>query len=260
MPIRTNIVSLRGSGLLTAQAEHAARGLEGGSLDPDSPPSSKPPYRQSRQDRVQAREEGATALAPPEAPVCPECGLEADRFPTLSQAWVLLEPLEPVHVVAAHLVPPRHRWVINSDGVAWNLWPSRRRGPCPPILTRPIDDTRMPPSRPRLGFPCQAIQLREPPAGTYETGRHSRGGTQPGRLGKQPSRSTPVARSTRSGMRSPASATRGWLYKRCARRSFSPRITGSPMMYRAARRFSEPQTEFGDVRVCSFPERGIPRT
>ncbi|MFF8029495.1 DUF6083 domain-containing protein [Streptomyces sp. NPDC007896] len=122
MPIRTNVVSLRGSGLLTAQAEHAARGLEGGSLDPDSPPSSKPPYRQSRQDRVQAREEGATALAPPEAPVCPECGLEADRFPTLSQAWMLLEPLEPEHVVAAHLVPPRHRWVINSDGVAWNLW------------------------------------------------------------------------------------------------------------------------------------------
>ncbi|MFD8219721.1 DUF6083 domain-containing protein [Streptomyces sp. NPDC059697] len=74
------------------------------------------------QDRVQAREEGATALAPPEAPVCPEYGLEAGRFPMLSQAWVLLEPLEPVHVVAAHLVPPRHRWVINSDGFAWNLW------------------------------------------------------------------------------------------------------------------------------------------
>ncbi|MFE2963846.1 DUF6083 domain-containing protein [Streptomyces sp. NPDC059340] len=119
----------------------------------------KPPYRQSRQDRVQAREEGATALAPPEAPVCPECGLEADRFPTLSQAWVLLEPLEPEHVVAAHLVPPRL---------------------------------------------------------------------------------TPVARSTRSGMRSPASASRSGVYKRCARRSFSPRITGSPMMYRTARRFSEP--------------------
>lgn len=73
-------------------------------------------------DRVQARAEGATAPAPPEAPVCPECGLEADRYPTLSRAWVLLERLDPVNVVPSHMVPPRFRWLINTDGVAWNTW------------------------------------------------------------------------------------------------------------------------------------------
>ncbi|MEU5382021.1 DUF6083 domain-containing protein [Streptomyces sp. NPDC005968] len=73
-------------------------------------------------DRVQAREEGATAPAPPAPPVCPECGLDADRYPTLSQAWVLLEHLDPVNVLPAHMVPPRFRWLINADGVAWNPW------------------------------------------------------------------------------------------------------------------------------------------
>jgi hypothetical protein len=77
---------------------------------------------QRASDRVEAVTEGATAPAPPDPPVCPECGLEADRFLTLSQAWVLLEPLEPVNVLPAHFVPPRQRWLINSDGVAWNPW------------------------------------------------------------------------------------------------------------------------------------------
>ncbi|MFJ8025878.1 DUF6083 domain-containing protein [Streptomyces sp. NPDC096311] len=73
-------------------------------------------------DRIEAREEGATAPAPPLPPVCRECGLGADRFPTLSKAWVLLERLDPVNVVPAHMVPPRFRWLINADGVAWNPW------------------------------------------------------------------------------------------------------------------------------------------
>ncbi|TGB06533.1 DUF6083 domain-containing protein [Streptomyces sp. MZ04] len=73
-------------------------------------------------DRAEAMLQGATAPAPPDPPVCPECGQEADRFPTYSQAWVLLEPLEPVNEVPAHFVPPRQRWLVNSDGVAWNPW------------------------------------------------------------------------------------------------------------------------------------------
>lgn len=75
---------------------------------------------QSVTDRAEAREEGATAAGPPALPVCPECGLEADRFPTLSQAWVLLEPLDPVNTVPTHMVPPGFRWLIDSDGTAWN--------------------------------------------------------------------------------------------------------------------------------------------
>ncbi|MGW0819638.1 DUF6083 domain-containing protein [Streptomyces viridiviolaceus] len=70
-------------------------------------------------DQVQARDEGADAPAPPDPPVCRDCGLEADRFPTRSSAWVLLEPLEPVVEVPSHLVPPFFRWLIAEDGVAW---------------------------------------------------------------------------------------------------------------------------------------------
>ncbi|MER7179116.1 DUF6083 domain-containing protein [Streptomyces hyaluromycini] len=70
-------------------------------------------------DRVQAREEGADAPAPPAASVCPQCGLAADRFPTRSKAWVFLEALEPAAEVPAHMVPPFFRWLISQDGVAW---------------------------------------------------------------------------------------------------------------------------------------------
>lgn len=70
-------------------------------------------------DRVEARDEGADAPAPPVLPLCRECGLEADRFPTLSNAWVFLEPLNPVREVPAHMVPPFFRWLVTEDGVAW---------------------------------------------------------------------------------------------------------------------------------------------
>ncbi|MEU7340178.1 DUF6083 domain-containing protein [Streptomyces sp. NPDC007074] len=70
-------------------------------------------------DRLQAREEGADAPAPPAPPVCVECGLAAERFPTLSNAWVFLETLKPVVEVPAHMVPPSFRWLVSQDGFAW---------------------------------------------------------------------------------------------------------------------------------------------
>ncbi|MFE0674109.1 DUF6083 domain-containing protein [Streptomyces sp. NPDC058867] len=70
-------------------------------------------------DRVQAWEEGADAPPPPAPPVCPECGLAAERVPTRSNAWLLLEVLDPGPEVPAHLVPPFFRWLVSDDGVAW---------------------------------------------------------------------------------------------------------------------------------------------
>ncbi|MBD0743541.1 hypothetical protein BG418_18380 [Streptomyces sp. CBMA152] len=64
--------------------------------------------------------EGATAPPPPAPPNCRFCGLAQDRFATPhSGHWVLLEP----GVTApAHRVPPRRRWIIGSDGTAYNTW------------------------------------------------------------------------------------------------------------------------------------------
>lgn len=69
-------------------------------------------------DRAEARESLADAEGPPALPVCRECGLEADRFETHSGHWVLLEPLDPVVEVPAHMVPPFFRWVIDVAGKA----------------------------------------------------------------------------------------------------------------------------------------------
>lgn len=69
-------------------------------------------------DRVEAREAGADADGPPAEPKCRECGLGADRFETWFGAWVLLEPLDPVEEIPAHMVPPFFRWVIDSAGRA----------------------------------------------------------------------------------------------------------------------------------------------
>lgn len=69
-------------------------------------------------DRVEAREAGADADGPPAPPQCRECGLGAGRFETWFGAWVLLEPLDPVEEIPAHMVPPFFRWVIDSAGRA----------------------------------------------------------------------------------------------------------------------------------------------
>ncbi|MCX4706749.1 DUF6083 domain-containing protein [Streptomyces sp. NBC_01373] len=76
--------------------------------------------REVIEDRAEAVRVGATAPAPPVSPVCPECGLMADRFPTYSEAWVLLEPLDPVEALPSHFVPPGERWMVDGNGVAWN--------------------------------------------------------------------------------------------------------------------------------------------
>ncbi|MFI8436991.1 DUF6083 domain-containing protein [Streptomyces sp. NPDC079020] len=71
-------------------------------------------------DAPQSVREGATAPPPPAPPECPQCELPQDRYPTLHpQAWVLLEP---GITVPSHTVPPRRRWLITTDGVAWNTW------------------------------------------------------------------------------------------------------------------------------------------
>ncbi|MFE2696389.1 DUF6083 domain-containing protein [Streptomyces mirabilis] len=46
--------------------------------------------------------------------------LTADRYPTYTQAWVLLEPLRPNLTVPSHIVPPAQRWIIDGNGLAWN--------------------------------------------------------------------------------------------------------------------------------------------
>ncbi|MFD5754346.1 DUF6083 domain-containing protein, partial [Streptomyces sp. NPDC127044] len=71
-------------------------------------------------DWAQAVQDGATALPPPAPPDCPDCGLTADRYPTYTQAWVLLEPLRPNLTVPSHIVPPAQRWIIDGNGLAWN--------------------------------------------------------------------------------------------------------------------------------------------
>ncbi|WP_392675849.1 DUF6083 domain-containing protein [Streptomyces sp. LN785] len=64
--------------------------------------------------------EGATAPRPPTPPDCPFCDLPQDRYATHYEGhWVLLE----THIVVpAHILPPRRRWIIASDGAAMNLW------------------------------------------------------------------------------------------------------------------------------------------
>lgn len=76
--------------------------------------------REVIEDRAEAVRVGANAPAPPAPPICPECGLNADRFPTYTDAWVLLEPLDPVEVLPSHFVPPGQRWMVDENGVAWN--------------------------------------------------------------------------------------------------------------------------------------------
>ncbi|MEW2393153.1 DUF6083 domain-containing protein [Streptomyces venezuelae] len=73
-----------------------------------------------KSDRAQAADDGATGPAPPAPPVCPDCGLPGDRYPTWTNTWVLLEPVEPRETLPAHMVPARQRWLIDSDGHAWN--------------------------------------------------------------------------------------------------------------------------------------------
>ncbi|MFH8477082.1 DUF6083 domain-containing protein [Streptomyces sp. NPDC018000] len=78
------------------------------------------PWPYHPDDELQALHEGATAPAPPAPPECPDCGLRQDRYPTLHDGhWVLLE--RDVTVPAHHL-PPRRRWLITPDGIAWNTW------------------------------------------------------------------------------------------------------------------------------------------
>ncbi|MET9515813.1 DUF6083 domain-containing protein [Streptomyces sp. NPDC002994] len=85
---------------------------------PDSPDHQ--PGRRSSDSEVQAMLEGATAPGPPAPATCEHCELPQDRYPTLYPGrWVFLEPRS---AVPAHHLPPRRRWIITTDGVAWNLW------------------------------------------------------------------------------------------------------------------------------------------
>ncbi|MEV8321069.1 DUF6083 domain-containing protein [Streptomyces sp. NPDC059900] len=84
-------------------------------------------------DRAEALDAGADADGPPARPVCRECGLEADRFETWFGAWVLLERLDPVAEVPAHMVPPFFRWVIDRAGMA--CW-TRDAEPSPGAMCR----------------------------------------------------------------------------------------------------------------------------
>lgn len=83
-------------------------------------PGQQPDRPWENTDRAQAAEDGATAAGPPARPECPDCGLTGERYPTWTNAWVLLEPLEPRETLPAHMVPPRQRWMIDSNGRAWN--------------------------------------------------------------------------------------------------------------------------------------------
>ncbi|MFI2207001.1 DUF6083 domain-containing protein [Streptomyces sp. NPDC020192] len=68
-------------------------------------------------DRAQAAIDGATGPEPPAPPICPNCHLPGDRWPTYTGRHVLLEPMP----IPAHLVPGGHRWTIDSGaGIAWN--------------------------------------------------------------------------------------------------------------------------------------------
>ncbi|WP_149182772.1 DUF6083 domain-containing protein [Streptomyces sp. TRM49041] len=78
---------------------------------------SEEPQPWDRVDHAQAISDGATAPPPPEPPVCRECGLHGERRPTYYGACVLLEPRREA---PAHMVPPWHRWYVDSGGRAWN--------------------------------------------------------------------------------------------------------------------------------------------
>ncbi|GAA1287311.1 hypothetical protein GCM10009646_88940 [Streptomyces aureus] len=56
----------------------------------------------------------------PGSPVCPHCGLEGELRQTVSRGWVLLEPTVLTETLPAHTVPPRQRWYVQADGLAWN--------------------------------------------------------------------------------------------------------------------------------------------
>ncbi|MFI6035705.1 DUF6083 domain-containing protein [Streptomyces sp. NPDC051315] len=93
-------------------------------------PSPDAPQPWENTDRAQAAVEGATGPEPPAPPDCPHCGLTGDRHATYYGSHVLLEPGMPV---PAHMVPPWHRWHIDSDGTAWN---SRADEPEPGAVCR----------------------------------------------------------------------------------------------------------------------------
>ncbi|MFD3933032.1 DUF6083 domain-containing protein [Streptomyces sp. NPDC058614] len=49
--------------------------------------------------------------------MCPECGVAGAWHPTYTEAWVLLEPAQ---ILPAYIVPPRQRWLIDGNDIAWN--------------------------------------------------------------------------------------------------------------------------------------------
>ncbi|WP_165283243.1 MULTISPECIES: DUF6083 domain-containing protein [unclassified Streptomyces] len=57
--------------------------------------------------------EGARCLGREQLFTCPYCGLPQERVPTLDDGTVMLEP---DMMVAAHLVPADHRWIVLPDG------------------------------------------------------------------------------------------------------------------------------------------------
>lgn len=61
-------------------------------------------------------------LEHPGSPACPDCGLTGELRTTLARGWVLLEPADVTELLPAHFVPPRQRWYLQPDGVAWNSW------------------------------------------------------------------------------------------------------------------------------------------
>ncbi|MFE9623704.1 DUF6083 domain-containing protein [Streptomyces sp. NPDC006527] len=85
--------------------------------DSDRQPPAHTPQPWQHTDRAQAVAEGATGPEPPAPPICPHCGLTADRHATYYGAHVLLEP---GLSVPAHRVPTWHRWYVDSGNTAWN--------------------------------------------------------------------------------------------------------------------------------------------
>ncbi|MFF3355170.1 DUF6083 domain-containing protein [Streptomyces sp. NPDC002917] len=69
-------------------------------------------------DYEQARDDGAIP-GPEPGPACPDCGLGGDIHATYYHWWIRLEPEDP-EPLAAHTVPPRQRWYLDSNGTAWN--------------------------------------------------------------------------------------------------------------------------------------------